>query len=47
LLETLAGKILDVCFENPAVQNGELKIEKPNIFADIEAVGITMVRSRD
>lgn len=47
LLETLAAKILDRCFEHPMVIGGELQIEKPHIFADIDAVGITMTRSRE
>ena len=46
LCEGLAGRICDACFADPRVAHIRVEVEKLDIFADVEAVGAIIERSR-
>ena len=46
LLETLADRVADLCFEHERVTRVRVSAAKPDIFEDAEAVGVEIERSR-
>ncbi len=46
LLETFAERILDFCLSEEQVNGARVSIEKPDIFPEMEGVGIEMERWR-
>ena len=46
LLETLAGELVALCFEAPAVQACRVSVVKPDIFNEAEAAGVEFFRVR-
>ena len=46
LVETLAEEIGSLCLEDPRSVSVSVKVEKPDIITDAEAVGIEIVRHR-
>ncbi len=46
LVETLADRILDLCFTDRRVVAGDVRIEKLDIYPDAESIGIVMKRRR-
>lgn len=47
LLETLCEKILDYCLSEEQVHGVRLAVEKPDIFPEMQGVGIEMERWRE
>lgn len=47
LIETYVYEILGTAFSFPAVQEACVKITKPDIFAEVEAAGLSVDLSRD
>ena len=46
LVETLADRILDLCFTDPRVLASEVRIEKLDVYPEAESIGIVMKRRR-
>lgn len=46
LLETLAEAIARDCLSDPRVRRVRVRIEKPDIFAEVEGIGIEIERQR-
>lgn len=46
LVETLAERIARDCLEDARVERVRVRIEKPDIFADVEGVGVEIERQR-
>jgi dihydroneopterin aldolase len=46
LCEGFAGRVCDACFADPRVRHARVEVEKLDIFADAEAVGAIIERSR-
>jgi dihydroneopterin aldolase len=46
LVETLADRILDLCFSDPRVQEAEVRVEKLDVYPEAESIGIVMTRRR-
>ncbi len=46
LVETLADRILDLCFGDPRVREAEVRIEKLDVYPEAESIGIVMKRRR-
>ncbi len=46
LVETLADRILDLCFSEPRVQETEVRVEKLDVYPEAESIGIVMKRRR-
>ena len=46
LLETLAEKILKICFEDDRILSIKLKLEKIEVFKETDSVGIEIFRER-
>lgn len=44
LVETMAEQIADICLQNPQVKRVLVKIEKPEAFAHVTAVGVIIER---
>ena len=44
LVETLAERIAEACLEDPRVRSVRVRVEKLDIFADMESVGIEIER---
>lgn len=47
LIETYLAELLDVCFEHPKVEAAKISITKPDIFDDVEQVGVETYMTRD
>ena len=46
LVETLADRILDLCFGDPRVRETEVRVEKLDVYPEAESIGIVMKRRR-
>lgn len=46
LVETLAERIAERALADPRVQRARVRVEKPDAFADAEAVGVVVERCR-
>jgi dihydroneopterin aldolase len=46
LVETLAERIAEQALKDPRVQRARVMVEKPDAFADADAVGVVVERSR-
>ncbi|MGF7174683.1 dihydroneopterin aldolase [Azospirillum doebereinerae] len=46
LLESLADRIGDLCLSDPRVVEAEVSIEKPHVFPQIDAAGVTIAYRR-
>jgi 7,8-dihydroneopterin aldolase/epimerase/oxygenase len=46
LLETLAERLAALCLEYPRVQAVTVRIEKLDVFTDVESAGVEIVRER-
>lgn len=46
LVETLAERIADICLSDPRVDAVRVRVEKLDIFADAESVGVEIERAR-
>lgn len=46
LLESVAERIIDLCFKDARIEEVWIKLEKPDIFKDKAVVGIEMRRTR-
>jgi len=46
LLETLAERIAQVCFDDPRAQRARVRIEKLDLYADTGAVGVEVEHTR-
>lgn len=46
LLETLADRIARDCLSDPRVRRARVRIEKPDIFAEVKGIGIEIERQR-
>ena len=46
LLETLGEKIADLCFEDKRILTVNIKLEKLEVFKDVNSVGIEVFRKR-
>ena len=44
LLETLADRIARDCLEDPRVRRARVRIEKPDIFDEVEGIGVEVER---
>ncbi|HTY65175.1 MAG TPA: dihydroneopterin aldolase [Alphaproteobacteria bacterium] len=47
LVETLADRILDLCFADPRVRETEVRVEKLDVYPEAESIGIVMKRRRN
>jgi dihydroneopterin aldolase len=47
LLETLAERVADLCFEDRRVFRVRVRVEKPDRYAEAAGIGIEIVRERD
>lgn len=46
LVETLAEEIAALCFKDPRVMSARIRVDKLDVFADAESVGIEITRVR-
>ncbi len=46
LVEALAERIADLCLEHPAVQQAQVRVEKPSALRFARSVGVEIVRDR-
>jgi len=46
LLETLAEELVALCLAIPAVQACRVRVEKPDIFNEVDAAGVELFRVR-
>lgn len=46
LVETLAERVALAALDDPRVQRARVTVEKPDAFADVESVGVTVERRR-
>jgi dihydroneopterin aldolase len=46
LVEGLAEEIMDLCFADPRVMAGRIAVEKLDIYAEAESVGVILKRRR-
>ena len=46
LVETLGGRILDLCFGDERVAAAQVRIEKLDVYPEAESIGIVMTRRR-
>jgi dihydroneopterin aldolase len=46
LLETLAGELVDLCFENAAVDACRVSVQKPDIFNEAAGAGVELSLNR-
>lgn len=46
LVETLAERIAEDCLRDPRVHLARIRVEKPDVMPDAEAVGVTVERRR-
>ena len=46
LLETLAEKIFDLCFDDKRILSVNLKLEKLEVFKETKSVGIQIIRNK-
>lgn len=46
LLETLADELVALCFANPLVASCRVSLMKPDIFNNVAAAGIEVIRTR-
>lgn len=47
LLETMAWRVAGLCLAEPQVRGVRVKVAKPDIFPDVEAVGVEIERWHD
>lgn len=45
LVETLAERVAEVCLRDPRVASASVRIEKLDVWADVESVGVEIERS--
>ena len=46
LLETLVEEVIALCFKNPRVEACRVSLVKPDIFNEVDAVGVEIYRKR-
>ncbi|MGB0720436.1 MAG: dihydroneopterin aldolase [Bdellovibrionales bacterium] len=46
LIETYLGELVDLCFEHSKVEAARVSITKPDIFEEVEQVGVEVYASR-
>jgi FolB domain-containing protein len=46
LIETLAEKIAEICLEHPAVQQAQVRVDKPFALRFARSVGVEITRAR-
>jgi FolB domain-containing protein len=46
LVEALAERVAEICLENPAVQQAQVKVEKPFALRFARSVGVEITRDR-
>lgn len=44
LIETLAERIAELCFNDPRIRSAKVEVEKLDVYDDVEAVGIAIER---
>ena len=44
LIETLAERIVELCFNDPRIRLAKIEVEKLDVYDDVEAVGIAIER---
>ncbi len=47
LIETYLSDLIDLCFEHPKVAAAQVSITKPDIFEDVEQVGVETFMTRE
>jgi len=47
LVEALASRVVEICFEDPRVERSEVTVRKPGAVRKAVAVGVTIRRSRE
>lgn len=47
LVETLADRIIEMCFADPRVAEARLTVEKLDVYPEAESVGIVLERRRE
>jgi len=47
LIETMAQKIADICFENPAVSSCSVSVDKPEALQYADSVAVEIFRTRN